>query len=677
MNMEFNLSGGSYFRDSGLKYKPQGQNSEYLNKVSNSNFNSPSKYKIPDYSSGDIIQYSNRVLQPQDWENMAKLLANNSNISVMDLSGINITDFGLRYLSDIIKANPQLRTLKLQWDYLNEFSKEFDYLCEGISRSGITHLYLDNNKINSKLSSSISKMIQNSNSLLYIDLRWNEIGNDGAKEIVSSLLRNNIIQELNLNGNKISDECLREINEHLRKNKTYAHSTFLNATYSEGGALGNNSLKQYTTVINREQSPIISELSPSQLVDNNNQLQVKFLEKEREISEEFKARYDVQLIANSKLEKRVRELELLLESERGKIQQAKEAFDKELKIEQEYRIKYEQQVLDLKQKVAELNVENERNVSKLNLIIQGNVQENENLKYEKKTMQETHQRNILHFEERFNLKENEYENNYSLLREKVEMLKNEIEQIKRENNEENKLIMREFEKKYKTLEENFKILKIQKDELGLKNIQFKKEALDLKMTLEIEARKRENDLLSEERIKFEGMLKGLENKYKVMEEHNKELKDKYNNIINDLNATKKAAVEDQILLENKLNQLNMENINLQKLNSGLSSEISKLSSDANIKETLLIKFKSQIDDLSRKIEDISKMNSISIEKLNDERLVEKKNWEIEKKLLNVKVEETEKMIEKLKLRIAKNETDNVKFSENLKSSVIKLIDDNF
>jgi len=32
---------------------------------------------------------------------------------------------------------------------------------------------------------------------------------------------------------------------------------------------------------------------------------MKIIEKEKDISEEFKARYDVQLISNSKLEKRV------------------------------------------------------------------------------------------------------------------------------------------------------------------------------------------------------------------------------------------------------------------------------------------------------------------------------------------------------------------------------------
>ncbi len=38
----------------------------------------------------------------------------------------------------------------------------------------------------------------------------------------------------------------------------------------------------------------------------NEQNPVKIIEKEKDISEEFKARYDVQLISNSKLEKRVR-----------------------------------------------------------------------------------------------------------------------------------------------------------------------------------------------------------------------------------------------------------------------------------------------------------------------------------------------------------------------------------
>ena len=72
----------------------------------------------------------------------------------------------------------------------------------------------------------MSKLVR-SGSLLYCDLRWNEIGNEGAGMILNALQKNNNIQELNLIGNKISNDLMSEINEKIKRNKSVAHNTYL------------------------------------------------------------------------------------------------------------------------------------------------------------------------------------------------------------------------------------------------------------------------------------------------------------------------------------------------------------------------------------------------------------------------------------------------------------------
>ena len=52
-------------------------------------------------------------------------------------------------------------------------------------------------------------------------MRWNEIGNDGAKLIIAALTKNQNIIELNLIGNKINGDTLRQIAEFMAKNKEF------------------------------------------------------------------------------------------------------------------------------------------------------------------------------------------------------------------------------------------------------------------------------------------------------------------------------------------------------------------------------------------------------------------------------------------------------------------------
>jgi len=98
------------------------------------------------------------------------------------------------------------------------------------------------------------------------------------------------------------------------------------------------------------------------------------IEKEKEISDEFKARYDVQLIANSKLEKRVKELEVQLSNEKAKFEEFKMENSKDLDFERNTKMKYEDMILNLKddlmRKDLEINMLNKEFNSKLQEEIQ-------------------------------------------------------------------------------------------------------------------------------------------------------------------------------------------------------------------------------------------------------------------------------------------------------------------
>jgi Ran GTPase-activating protein (RanGAP) involved in mRNA processing and transport len=52
-----------------------------------------------------------------------------------------------------------------------------------------------------------------------LDLRWNKLGNQGAKALLKGLNLNRSLTILELSGNTISDDYLRQVNEMLLRNK--------------------------------------------------------------------------------------------------------------------------------------------------------------------------------------------------------------------------------------------------------------------------------------------------------------------------------------------------------------------------------------------------------------------------------------------------------------------------
>lgn len=171
----------------------------------------------------DALVIQNKYVKDDDWDRIISFMHSCSNIYCLELSGISITASGLKFLTVIVKSNTNLKELKLEWNNFTETSSEFDQLIDGIIQSNILCLYLNNNKIGGNtLIHSICKLLKHSSSLAYLDLRWNEISDDGGRKILESMSKNTNIQVLNLIGNKVTNYgILKQITETLDRNKQY------------------------------------------------------------------------------------------------------------------------------------------------------------------------------------------------------------------------------------------------------------------------------------------------------------------------------------------------------------------------------------------------------------------------------------------------------------------------
>ena len=383
------------------------------------NFNTPNT-KIQErelsINQNQILQIQNQFMRKENWESIKNQLASNDVINTLVLSGISINAEGIKILSDIIRTYPQIKNLKLEWNILYDFPNEFDQFCNAVTTSCIVYLSLNNNKINSGMCSSIQYMIANAKNLLYLDMRWNEIGNDGAKLIIAALTKNQNIIELNLIGNKINGDTLRQIAEFMAKNKEFQNDYVFRGKVEQPK---NKNQQIYND---------IEQIIP-----------LKVIEREKALSNEFKARYDVQLVQNAKLEKENRELSKNLEIERGKVLEMKKNYDDSLEIETTNRIKAEEVIVQLQEKISKLTIENNQLQSNYDDFVKKSTIEKDNLNLQLKSLQDTIARKEKNFEEKYNLLKNENEKiNRSL--------NSTIAQISRDNEDKNKAFLEQSKK---------------------------------------------------------------------------------------------------------------------------------------------------------------------------------------------------------------------------------------
>jgi hypothetical protein len=607
----------------------------------------------------ESLQYSNQYLGESEWSDILRKVKENQNINCIDLMAVKIDENGLRSLGDIIIHSPNIKSLILQWNYLNENSAGFEYLCETLNKSNLVFLNLNNNKITNSLCYYISELIKNSRSIMSIDLRGNDIRNEGAKILLSSLMINNSIQELNLEGNKITDDSLKLISRQISKNKMNLQSTF-KINQSE-----NNKFNQQNISIeeNKEPTFIQEQTSP-----------VKFLEREKELVEEFKARYDVQLIVNAKLEKRIKELETLLTLERNKVEDAKEKFERELEEERNLRIKYEEQILVLKEEFMKLSIEKNKQqidsdlkLSSINNELSSLNNENKLLRESVDRIQQTEEEKLISFKE-------DYENKIEDLNSIIENLQYENEKIKREMRDELKNSENLFEKKYKTLEESYRSVKLSKEESDRINLQLKREILDVKINAENKINEKEKKLIEEENRRYSNMVSTYEQKIKVLESYNEDISQKIEKSNEEIQNLKKSSIDDQIQYENKINELNLEKLNLSKTITLLTSEQNKFSIELKSKNAMVNKLQTQIGDLNKALDDSLNNSNANLSLVETERKGSKAKIEAELKSKQNLIEELEKTVLGLKQKLAFYQGEDLKFSESIKSSIFKIID---
>ena len=589
------------------------------------------------------IEISNKFMSKNDWNQLINEIENDITLATLLLSGINIDSEGLEILGDIIQTYTQIKNLKLEWNYLFSIPEAFNNFCEKISKSNLVYLGLNNNKINSSLCSGIQKILRLNKNLKYLDLKWNEIGNDGASILINEIGNNKTLLEINLIGNRINGNMLRYINEFLIRNKN-----FKSYLYSPD-----------------EENLNESEMEKKVLADIDNTIPLKIIEQEKMVSNEFKSRYDVTVIENNRLRQENKELEKILEDLKKKNNNLKDNYDISIENEKKIRLNIEENSMNLKDELNKLKIDN----NLLNNDYENLVNENEKVKNRLKER-------LDYLKDDLNNKKNDYDQKYELLNNEFVKINNNLsEQIRNLVLESEKNYRKNKRNDYDDLETKVNKLKFENQRLKKENSEFeniieknKQNIAKNRLELEEEYKLRESKFMNNERNKYNQQKNNFMNKIKILTALNKKLENirKENN---EMKPVKLKSGKSKFTNEDLLNKYQIENDTLKKNNHNLLNENSKLSIDLKAKENLSNQLSEKVNEILKTIESNEKGNNNSLLKKDEEQKKQKTDFEREIDLLKLRLKELENELEIQKQKNYKIDEEKNHASEQIKSSI--------
>lgn len=557
----------------------------------------------------------NKYLKEDDWKNIHRYVSNND-VKSLELSGVNIDSLGLNFLCETVS---NIYELKLEWNDLVDAYSEFDCLLEALIKSSCRLIFLNNNKICHLHIHSICKLIKHASNMTLLDLRWNEINDDGAKQIYECMKKNTTLLYLNLVGNKITNnQVLKEINDILIRNKEFQEKLI------EDNDVKIKNIKNLREIDfkfdkNEHLSKLLLFQDHSNLnrLKNNSSLGHVLLEKEKDIAEEFKARYDVQIIQNSKLEKRIHELEHELNNEKQKKISYKEEYEKLSFKEKQERNLLEMTVMNLREQISKMELNHKKHIDSIELELEKSKNQNNLMNAKNQELSEANERIAESFKIKFNVMNDKRTEENEKNAEKIRGLYSDLEFLKKNFEDSIKSQSDQTNQKFKSMEE-------------------------LKSSIS-----KQNELL----VKENNMLKAM---------------------INDINVDKQLSLSEQ---EKKL-KLQYDEL----LSSEIRQYLSKISTLKSINEDLMNKLKESNDLLTNlrktQLEELKDYETRTVKPINEEIIKIKKqnvhylNKQNEDKA-NIKSLESINHTMKLELIDLKNEKDRL-FNE--KNREIKQIE---
>ena len=183
-------------------------------------------------------------------------LKSTSTLLTLNLSNNQITDSGIKYLSEALAINTTLQRLDMSYNIISDDG--ILYISDSLKLNESLHeLILTKNNITNVGAKSLAEAIQVNTALQVLNISKNWISKEGVMRMLEACTKNKSLQKLVSTHNVLSKSALDAINEYLELNG--AHILFeasWNSVYTKKGRLG---VKTNYLCVDQELQPDLDE----------------------------------------------------------------------------------------------------------------------------------------------------------------------------------------------------------------------------------------------------------------------------------------------------------------------------------------------------------------------------------------------------------------------------------
>ena len=390
---------------------------------------------------------------------------------------------------------------------------------------------------------------------------------------------------------------------------------------------------------------------------------------------EFKDRYNNKLTENDSLLKRIKDLEVQLQSTNTKIEEIKDNLERQIENEKELK-KAAETESENKIKISVKNeYENQQKEKNLNDKYKELKDKNVNLEKEIKELKDENLRLKNKYNDEKNLLNNKTNLNEKNLINQIEELEKENELMITRNNNQLKKILDEKDKELKSYEKAFQEIKNKKEEYELNNILLQRQFNDLKAEKENESLEKENNIKDT----------GIKNRDKIIEEYMKKFSDidnekqkyydKYSKMSEEFQKLSKEVIEEKLKLEEEDEKLRRENIQLQKENESMQNIISKHNTELTQRDEIINNLRNNLNEINLKIKSNFDKSNDAINQLSILFNKDKMEWQNERQDLLNQIDFLTVKLNELKNINEKIENEKNDFRNNSKRYISQIIEE--
>ena len=591
-------------------------------------------------------------------ELVVRYLRDNIGVNSVDLRGNGITAVGLTVLSEVLRQRSGVRNLSLEWNNISDDIEEFT---ESLARNqSLQSLDLRNNRIGATGASHLARALEVNSSLIKLDLRWNEIGYAGGKKLLQLLSRPHSLKQLDLAGNKIPEDLLADLEKALKSHQNLQEMPENSERFDRF---------EISDRFERFNKPDKHEPENSSLIKPSATLNFQ----DFTYNDELFVKYETQMIQNSRLEARIKELEILLDQESRQVYEVRYELTCELDIERNRRALTDEHFSKFKEESFKKEVENSRLVQELdskinkftnekNLIIN----EYEDLKVKFENFQKQTQEHIQSLQDKIETQDKE-------IKYMETAFKTQMQDTRTQHENQRYEIIKEAEHKFLLADEQFSALKSEKLDLEHEISNLKTQIISLKSQAQEDLNDLQLTIIEEESLKFDKIIEKYENRIKNLEESHKNLQKKSQDLQSSFKLTEKG-------LNDSISSKDSEIFNLKQDISELNTKLQKnfkiienLRLEINSARSEIEKVRIENEDLSRSLKErkekfICQVDQIYSDHACEKRLLEDKIDELLNEIRELEIELNK--VRKGKERVVR---EHEFLSETLKSRVTGLI----